>query len=446
MRRISALCLLVYFVVIFFLVLTEAAGKYNTVAAAAPAPDSLELERVVTLEVDGPIIPVVERYLERGIRKAEREEAVCLIKLNTPGGLYNVTQKIVTRIVSAKVPVIVYVSPAGGWAASAGAFISIGSHVVVMAPGTRIGAAHPVAVGEDKQDVSMEKVTADAAAWMRSLAELRGRNVEMAEDMVTKSRSFSAAEAVKLKLADCVAADEAELCGKLAGKKVTLGDGRSVVLKLSHDRFENLQPNRVERFLAALLNPDIAYLLLTIGMAGLMVEIYHPGLVVPGVVGSISLLLGLYSMGTLDAYWGGLILIMLAFGCFVAEAFAPTHGILGTGGVIAFIFGSLLLFSQQQTGIAVSIGLIAAMSITLAGLMALLVVAVVRGQKRRVLTGMEGLIGHEGVVRIDLDPEGTIFMDGETWRATAEEGRIEKGQKVVVVEAQGLGLKVRKKS
>ncbi|RJX19784.1 MAG: nodulation protein NfeD [Ammonifex sp.] len=444
MRRISALLLLIYFIAVFGLVLTAAAGKYDTAASAAPA-ESTYLERVVVLEVDGPIIPVVERYLERGIEKAERQGAVCLIKLNTPGGLYNVTQKIVTRIVNARTPVIVYVSPAGGWAASAGAFISLGAHAVAMAPGTRIGAAHPVAVGEDKQDVPMEKVTSDAAAWMRSLAELRGRNVEMAEAMVTDSRSFSADEAVKLKLVDFVAADETELCSKLSGKKMTLGDGRSVVLKLSQSRFEELKPNRVERFLGALLNPDIAYLLLTIGMAGLMVEIYHPGLVIPGVVGGISLLLGLYSMGTLDAYWGGLILILLAFGCFVGEAFAPTHGILGTGGVIAFIFGSLLLFSMQQTGLGISIGLIAAVSVTLAGLMALLVVAVIRGQKRRVLTGMEGLIGYDGVARTDLDPEGTVLVAGEIWRAVAAEGKIERGEKVKVVQTEGISLKVSKK-
>ena len=447
MRRVGALFFMVYFLLVFGLVLTAGVGDSDFHALAEPSQvRESGYQRAIVLEVDGPIIPVVERYLARGMEQAEKEEAVCLIKLNTPGGLYNITQKIVTRMVNAKTPVVVYVSPAGGWAASAGAFISLGSHAVVMAPGTRIGAAHPVTMGgEETKGIPEQKAAADAAAWMRSLAELRGRNVKMAEAMVTESRTFSAAEAVKLRLVDAVAADERELCQKLYGKKVTLHDGHTVGLKLSPGLFKEVKTNRVERFLGTLLNPDIAYLLLTIGMAGLMVEIYHPGLVIPGVIGGISLLLGLYSMGTLDAYWGGLILVLLAFGFFVAEAFAPTHGILGTGGVISFLFGSILLFSTRQAGFSISVGLIAAMSITLAGLMVLLVTAVIRGQKRRVLTGMEGLIGREATVRTDLNPGGTVFVDGEIWHAVAEGGELKKGRKVEVVRTEGLCLVVRGK-
>lgn len=452
MRRRSAQLLLLLFGLAFVWVFAglaagvftagDAGGTAFAVAEAAGRGD----RRVVVLEVDGPIVPVVAHYLSRGIERAETEGAVCLIRLNTPGGLYNVTQEIVTRIVNARTVVIVYVTPPGGWAASAGAFITMGAHVAVMAPGTRIGAAHPVAVGKEQEGVPAEKIAADAAAWMRSLAELRGRNVKVAEEMVTKSRSFSAPEAVKLKLVDLVAASEAELCRELSGKKVVLAASRTVTLALENAILEELQPNGVERFLAALLNPDIAYLLLTIGIAGLMVEIYHPGLIFPGVFGGIALLLGLYSLGTLDAYWGGLLLILLAFGLFVAEAFLPTHGIVGAGGIVAFVFGSLLLFSTSPGGMRVSIGLVAAMSVTLSGLLALMVTAVVRGQRRRVQTGLEELLGREAVARTELRPQGTVFVAGEYWQAVLEEGEAAAGETVEVTGIDGLRLRVRRKS
>lgn len=448
MRRIVARMMLGCFAATFLLSVAGMVASTLTadVAGAAVKKDAAGDRRVLVLEVDGPIVPVVAQYLSRGIERAEREDAVCLIKLNTPGGLYNVTQEIVTRIVNAETPVVVYVSPAGGWAASAGAFITMSAHAAVMAPGTRIGAAHPVALGEEENGVPAEKAASDAAAWMRSLAELRGRNVEMAEEMVTRSRSFSAAEAVKHKLVDSVATDEDELCQVLNGKEVTLASGRTVTLDLTRAIFERFTANRVERFLHTLLNPNIAYLLMTIGMAGLMVEIYHPGLIFPGVVGAIALLLGLYSLGSLDACWGGVLLILLAFGCFVAEVFASTHGILGAGGVVAFVLGSLLLFSKRHGGIEVSIGLVAATSLTLAGLMGLLVTAVVRGQKRRVQTGFEELIGREAVARTDLKPEGTVFVAGELWQAVVTEGEAYAGEKLEVIGMQGLRLKVRRKN
>ncbi|MEW6447479.1 MAG: nodulation protein NfeD [Bacillota bacterium] len=447
MRRIVAQVVLACLTAAFLLSVAGMIARPLTadVAGAAAKEETQNDQRAVVLEVDGPIVPVVAHYLARGIERAEEERAVCLIKLNTPGGLYNITQEIVTRIVNAETPVVVYVSPAGGWAASAGAFITISAHAAVMAPGTRIGAAHPVALGEQEEGVPAEKAASDAAAWMRSLAELRGRNVKMAGEMVTRSRSFSAVEAVKHKLVDSVAADEDELCRRLNGKAVTLATGRTVTLNLSSTKFETFSANRVERFLHTLLNPDIAYLLMTIGMAGLMVEIYHPGLIFPGVVGGIALLLGLYSLGSLDAYWGGLLLILLAFGCFVAEVFASTHGILGAGGVVAFVLGSLLLFSTRHGGIQVSIGLVAAMSLTLAGLMGLLVTAVVRGQKRRVQTGFEELVGREAVARADLKPAGTVFVAGELWQAEVVEGQAAPGDKLEVIGVEGLRLKVRRK-
>jgi len=415
-------------------------------AQASPRFSAQERPRVVVLDATGPVVPVMAHYIARGIERAEEERAVCLIRLNTPGGLYTVTQGIVGRIVNARTPVIVYVSPAGSWAASAGSFIAMGAHVAAMAPGSRIGTAHPVAVGEEQEEVSVAKVTADAAAWMRSLAELRGRDAGAAAKMVIESRSFSAGEALKQRLVDVVAASEAELFKKISGRRVTLGDGRRVTLQLAGAVVEAVRPNWVERFLAAVLNPEIAYLLLTLGMIGLMVELYHPGLVFPGVAGGIALLLGLYSLGTLEAYWGGLLLIILAFVFLVAEAFVSTHGLLGAGGVTAFFFGSVLLFSTRGGGLRLGTGLVAATSLTLAGLLALLVTAVVRGQKRRIQTGCEELVGREAVVRERLKPTGTVFVAGERWQAVLEEGaEAVPGEKVVVTGVEGLRLKVRKK-
>ncbi|MGO0122161.1 NfeD family protein [Desulfothermobacter acidiphilus] len=400
--------------------------------------------KVVILTVDGPIMPVTVHYLDRGIELAERQgAAACLIRLNTPGGLYSATQKIVAREVNARVPVIVYVTPAGGWAASAGAFITMGANVAAMAPGTRIGAAHPVAGGGQEQDeIAMKKVTADAAAWMRSLAQMRSRNAALAEAMVTESRSFSADEALREHLIDVVAPDQAALLQQLDGKEVTLAGGQKVILSLSHATCEEVPLSRSEEVLSSILTPDIAYLLLTIGMIGLLVEIYHPGLIIPGVVGGIALLVALYSLGTLDAYWGGLLLLLLSFGFFVAEVFAPTHGILATGGVIGFVLGSLMLFSIRPQGVGVSAGLITAMSVTLAALMAILVTAVVRGQKRKVQTGEEELIGKLAEVRTPLAPSGMVFLEGELWQAELEAGEARVGEKVLVVGKEGLKLKV----
>ncbi|KUK36840.1 MAG: Nodulation efficiency protein NfeD [Thermacetogenium phaeum] len=403
---------------------------------------------VVVAGYDGAVVPITAKYLERVIRHAENLGATaCVIQLSTPGGLYTTTQEIVTTILNARVPVIVYVSPAGGWAGSAGTFITISAHVAAMAPGSRIGAAHPVGIGPSdgqQQDVPSQKITEDAAAWARSIAQLRGKNADAVEQAVRESKSYSDAEALKLNLIDLRAQDLEDLLRQVDGKKVALSSGAQVKLRTKGAPIVNLSMNPVEKALLALSNPDLAYILMTVGMAGLMVEIYHPGLIFPGVAGAISLLLGLYSLGTLDAYWGGVLLIILAFGLFIAEAFVPSHGILGAGGVISFVTGSLLLFSGGPPGIGISISLIVTTALVFAALVALLVTAVVRGQKRAVTTGSEGLIGRTGTARSDLLPEGLVFVEGELWRAVSEEGTIKAGEKVVITAMEGLNLRVRR--
>jgi membrane-bound serine protease (ClpP class) len=403
---------------------------------------------VVVAGYDGAVVPITAKYLERVIRHAENLGATaCVIQLSTPGGLYTTTQEIVTTILNARVPVIVYVSPAGGWAGSAGTFITISAHVAAMAPGSRIGAAHPVGIGPSdgqQQDIPSQKITEDAAAWARSIAQLRGKNADAVEQAVRESKSYSDAEALKLNLIDLRAQDLEDLLRQLDGKTVTLSSGARVELRTKGAPIVNLSMNPVEKTLLALSNPDLAYILMTVGMAGLMVEIYNPGLIFPGVAGAISLLLGLYSLGTLDAYWGGVLLIILAFGLFIAEAFVPSHGILGAGGVISFVTGSLLLFSGGPPGIGINISLIVTTALVFAALVALLVTAVVRGQKRAVTTGSEGLIGRMGTARSDLLPEGLVFVEGELWRAVSEEGPIKAGEKVVITAMEGLNLRVRR--
>lgn len=414
-----------------------------TPGQTAPGPT----KPVIVARYDGAVVPIAAKYCERVIQHAENlGAAACVIELSTPGGLYSTTQELVTTIVNAQVPVIVYVSPAGGWAGSAGTFITISSHVAAMAPGSRIGAAHPVSIGQnnEQQDVPSEKITEDAAAWVRSLAQMRERNAEAAELAVLESKSYSDTEALKLNLIDLRARDLNELLQQIDGKKVSLSSGMEVKLQTREAPVQRVPMNSIEKILLDLSNPDLAYILMTVGMAGIMVEIYHPGLIFPGVVGAISLLLGLYSLGTLNAYWGGVLLIILAFGLFIAEAFVPSHGVLGAGGVVSFVTGSLLLFSGGPPGLGVNIALIVTTAIFFTALMALLVIAIIKGQKRAVTTGSEELIGKEATTRSDLQPEGTIFVAGELWKAVAVDSTIKAGERVIVTGIDGLKLKVKR--
>ncbi|MGB9885616.1 MAG: NfeD family protein [Moorellales bacterium] len=404
---------------------------------------------VQVLTVDGPIVPVVAEYLDRGLAQAEAREAVCVIELNTPGGLYETTQKIVTRILNAKVPVVVYVSPAGGWAASAGTFITMAAHVAAMAPGSRIGAAHPVGLGGSDTQASapeMQKITEDAAAWVRSIAQARGRDPVKAEAAVRESRSFTDREALEGNLIDLRAKDLADLLSQLHGRRVKLEGGREVELDTVPAALARTPMTWVEQFLFTITNPSLAYVLMTVGMLGLVMELYHPGATFPGVIGGISLLLALYSLGTLNAYWGGILLMVLAFILFAAEAFTPTFGLLTAGGLAALVLGSFLLFSRGGSFPQISLGLIFGMAGAVTAFFVLVVGAVVRGQKRQVVTGKEALVGAVGRVITDLAPKGTVLVEGERWHATAEDGSVEAGTEVVVTAVEGLKLKVRRKN
>lgn len=419
------------------------------VAGIPPRPEA----PVYVANLTGQIAPISAQYCARVIGIAEENRANALIIiLDTPGGDYNTTQDIVTDISNSRVPVVVFVAPAGGWAGSAGTFITLSANVAAMAPGSRIGAAHPVIEGnpilgqsptDTTQNIPYEKITEDASAWARSLAEVHGRNPVVAEQAVRESKSFSDTEALDQHLIDLRAKDLPDLFSQLQGRIVTLSSGARVQLQTLGAPVVNLPMSSLEKLLLALSDPNLAYLLLIIGMAGLMVEIYNPGLILPGVAGGIGMLLGFYALGTLNAYWGGVMLIILAFGFFVAEAFTFTHGALGAGGVISLVIGSLLLFGNQPYGPRVSAWLIAGTALFFALLLALLVSLVVRGQRQPVRTGEEGMLGQRAVARTELHPDGTVFVSGELWKAVSESGNIPEGREVVITGVDGLRLRVR---
>ena len=427
------------FIAFLFVAILSAIAFVSSVVNA----DSSDIQ---ILSVDGTIVPVVANYIDRGINRAESEGAVvCIIELDTPGGLLNATEDIVQRILNAEVPIVVYVSPSGSWAASAGTFITVAAHVAVMAPGTSIGAAHPVTVGEEMPEEVSKKVTEYSSAWIRSIAEIRGRDPEQAELAVTESKSFTASEALEARLIDFQADDLESLISQINGRKITLTSGKEVVIDTTDYVLSSNEMNSVERLLHVISDPNIAYILLTLATIGLITEISNPGLIFPGVVGGICLFLAFYSLGVLNAYWAGVLLILLAFGLFAAELFTPAFGILTAGGLASLVFGSLVLFSHSSPAMEVNKGLIAGVTIVIAAFVTFVIGAVVRGQRRRAATGAEALVGKVAVAKTPLDPKGTVLVDGEHWTATVDSGKVELGEEVKITKVEGLRLIVSKK-
>jgi len=401
---------------------------------------------VVVLTVKGNIVPVVADYISRGIGEAEDGGAsVCIITLDTPGGLLDSTTKIVERIMNAKVPVVVYVSPHGAWAASAGTFITVSAHLSAMAPATSLGAAHPVSVGEQMPEDVQKKATEYSAAWIQSIAEKRGRDPSLVEAAVRESKSFTAKEAVEKKLVDFQADDLDSVIKQINGQKVILADGREVTIDTEEAGVTKSDMMLVEKILQVITHPNVAYILLTLASIGLITEISNPGLIFPGVIGGICLFLAFYSLGVLNAYWAGLLLIVLAFGLFVTEIFVPAYGILTSGGIVSLVIGSLILFSESEASMQFDKSLIVYVAVFLALFMAFLVWAVVRGQKRKVTTGKEGMIGQVAEVKIALEPRGMVMVEGELWKAELDEGQAHAGEEVIIKKVDNLKLYVTRK-
>jgi membrane-bound serine protease (ClpP class) len=425
---------------IAWLVMPLAAGLGGILLAAAN-PSTVEI-----LTVDGTIVPVIADYIDRGISQAEKNDAtVCIIELDTPGGLLDSTDKIVKRIMNANVPIVVYVSPKGAWAASAGTFITLSAHIAAMTPGTTIGAAHPVSAGgEEIPEDQMKKIVEFSAKWMKTIAEERGRNIEQAELAVTESKSFTDVDALGYDLIDLRADNLESLISQINGWEVTLASGEEVIIDTTNYGSTRNAMNDIEKFLQTISDPNIAYILLSLATIGLIVEISNPGMVFPGVAGGISLLLAFYSLGVLNAYWGGIALILLAVGLFIAEYFTTSFGLLTAGGIISLVIGSLVLFTYTP-GVEVNKGLIAGVAVGFTAFAVFVIGAIVRGQRRRKATGAEGMVGTIAVAKTPLDPTGTVLAEGELWTAAAEGGRVAPGEQVIITKVKGLKLWVAKK-
>ncbi len=398
---------------------------------------------VVVIEVNSSINPAVADFVEESISAAERGNARALvIELDTPGGLLSTTRRIVKDLLGARIPVIVYVSPAGASAASAGTFITIAASLAAMAPGTTIGAAHPLQMGgTEEKGAAATKMESYAASFARTIAEQRGRNMDWVEKAVRQSASIGDREALRLHVIEIIASDLSDLLRQANGRQVTVGDHRQT-LNLEGAPIERREMTLKQRLIDKLADPNIVYLLLMAGLVGLYFEFAHPGVYAPGVIGSICLLLALMAFQVLPINNTGLLLLLLGVGMLTAEVLTPSHGILGLGGVIAFVLGSLFLIDTSQTNLVVSRAAIAGVTVGLVLGMAGLAWALAQRRKPAV-TGREGLIGEVGEIRQPVKPgaAGWIFIHGEMWRATSDQP-LDIGAAARVKAVKGMELEV----
>ena len=406
------------------------------------APAVLAQQHVVRIRIDSTINPITQEYIERTIDHAEQtNSAAVLIEITTPGGLVDSTRKIVERMLASKVPVIVYVMPAGSRAASAGFFILEAADVAAMSPGTNTGAAHPVLMGEKMDDVMKSKVENDAAAFMRSYTSKRGRDVTVAETAVRESKSWTDQEAIDKHLIDVIAKDEADLWKQLDGRTITRFNGEKQTLHFGNVQVEDFKMTLRQGILGWLMDPNIAFLVLALGALALYAEFNHPGAVIPGVVGLIAIVLAVFALNLLPTRYAAFTLIIAAFVLFALEAKFMSHGVLGIGGVVCLTLGGLLLVDGPipemrvklwtALGVSIPLGLI---TVTLMGL-------AVKAHRNKVVTGKQGMVGEVGITQTPLSPEGKIFIHGELWNAVASEP-VPLGEHVIVNRVDGLTLEV----
>ena len=397
---------------------------------------------MVVASYEGVINPVAAEYLHDALASAQSSGAQALIlKLDTPGGLDTSMRLIVKDITGSPLPVIVFVAPSGGRAASAGVFITMAAHVAVMAPGTNIGAAHPVAMGGGEMDKTMkEKVENDSVAYIKSIAEQHGRNVLWAEDAVRKSVSVTEQEALKLKIVDLVAEDIPALLKLLNGRKIALPNG-SITLTTETTTLREFPMGIRLELLKALSDPNIAYLLMTIGTIGILAELYNPGAILPGVVGAISLILAFYSLQSLPINYAGVLLLILGIVFFILEATVTSYGLLTIGGVVSMIFGSLMLIKSDAEFFQISWVVIIPVIITTAAVSLFIVGMGVRAMRRSPQTGREGMIGSIGIAKTPLRPDGKLAIHGELWDAVSD-APVEPGTSAKVLRVDGLTLYV----
>lgn len=399
---------------------------------------------IVLLDFNDEVHPGSAQLAARAIQVAAQSNAEALIiRLRTPGGLVSSMRDIVERILTSPVPIIVYVAPSGAQAASAGFFILMSADVAAMAPGSNTGAAHPVALGLDEERYKslFQKVENDAAAYIRSIAEKRGRNITLAEAAVRESRSYTETEALKEDLIDFIANDLTDLLHKLDGWKLKRVDGREVTLRTSGQSIVPIRPTLRERLLSILADPNIALILAAIGLLCLYFEFNNPGAIVPAVVGGIALILALYGFNLLPINLTGIILMILAVGLFIAEAKVQGFGILGAGGVVSLVIGALILVDAPDPAIRIRPAIAIAVAVPLAVALYVILRLALRSRLQKVVTGELGMIGKIGVAQTEINPVGRVFIHGELWSARAE-SPIASGARVRVTGLSGLTLHV----
>ncbi|MGP0629117.1 NfeD family protein [Nitrospina sp. 32_T5] len=408
--------------------------------------------RVVVINIAGAINPVSADYTSRHIQAANDEgAALVVLQMDTPGGLDTAMRQIIKAIQASDVPVATYVAPSGSRAASAGTFITIASHIAAMAPGTNIGAAHPVnLMGGGQQDDKQgkpspmeEKVVNDASAYIRSLAEKRGRNAYWAEKAVRQSQSISAEEAEKLGVIDLVAGSLDALLLAIDGREVKLDNGRTVTLDTKNKPLAHREMTPREQILDVISNPNVAYILMMIGMVGLYFELSNPGLILPGILGGISMILALYAMQTLPINYAGLLLILLGGILFVVELNVPTFGLLTAGGTVSLLLGSIMLIDSDDPAMQISKTVLIPTFVVSVMVTAGAVWLATRSAGLKAVSGHEGLIGEHGTAYSKLNPKGRVLVHGEIWQAVCD-GTIKKGDPVVVEALDGLTVRVKK--
>jgi membrane-bound serine protease (ClpP class) len=397
---------------------------------------------VSMIDIEGAITPITVRLLAAAIERAQADGSQALVvQLNTPGGLERSMRSMVQSILNAEIPVIVYVAPTGARAASAGVFLTMAAHVAAMARATNMGAAHPVAVGGQMDKEMLKKVENDAAAFARTLATERGRNAEWMEKAVRSSVSVTEREALKLKVIDLIADSVPDLLEKIDGRVVKTKRGL-VTLETKNAPVKIIEIRFRDRFLALITDPNIAYILMMVGMLGIFFELSNPGVVLPGVIGGISLILAFFAFQSLPINWAGLLLILFGVALLIAEIKIASHGVLTIGGVISMVLGSFMLYEAPEAGFRVSWAVILPTVGASGGLVIWAVSAGVRAMRRPPTTGAAGMIGQRAVVRAALDPEGQVQLDGEIWRAVAEDAPVPAGETVRVTGVDGLTLRV----
>lgn len=406
--------------------------------------DSQEKAPVYMIEVDGIINPATAKFIIESIDQAQEKGAQGLIiQLDTPGGLMESMRIIVKRILTANIPIIVYVGPRGARAASAGVFITLAAHIAVMAPSTHIGAAHPVTLGEGKESKTMsEKIVNDTVSYIKTIAKTRGKNVDWAEKAVRKSVSITEEEAVKMNVVDFVSPDVYDLLDRIDGKVIKF-DGVTRTLLTKGIKPRSMKMSWRYRFLDIISNPTIAYIFLMLGIYGVFFELSNPGAILPGVVGGIFLILAFYSLQMLPINFAGLALILFAIVLFIAEIKVVSHGLLSVGGVISLLLGSLMLIESPTEYMRISLTVIIPAVLVSAGFFTFAVTKAIKARLKKPTTGMEGLVGEVGISVTDIDPEGKVSVHGEYWNAFSDE-KIEKGQKVEVVSVKNLKLQVKR--